>query len=48
MSKPKVKAGRYPKSPKLREQMKRDAEKNDKKAKPTFCTAKNMKELLKS
>ena len=48
MSKPKVKAGRYPKSPKLREQMKRDVENNNRKAKHTLCTAKNMKELLES
>ncbi len=40
------KRGRVPKSPKLKANMKRDAEKNERKAKPSQCNAKTMKELL--
>jgi hypothetical protein len=38
--------GKNPKSPKAKHRMKREAEANDIKAKPSRCHASNMKELL--
>jgi hypothetical protein len=41
-------SGRAPKSPKLRHRMKLDAERQDRKAKPSACTASSIAELMKN
>ena len=41
-----AKKGKTPKSPKFKANMKREAEKNQRKPRPSNCKAKTMKELL--